>query len=247
MRDTEHKWGRGRETGRHRIPSRLQVLSCQHTAWCGARARKPRDHDLSRSGTLNWLSHPGAPGSHSWSAPDFPMLRTIWNLRKREVWFLPVSGLSLGSQGTSLFVNSGMLANAVWLAISRMPFYAPPLENPTIASPKRYILFIIFLGSIPPLPGCFGNALWRIRHSTPCILLSEHFAHRLYLLLRLSLSTRSLSRASQSVAHRMQRPLCVQLTFEDEEANEQLIWIASHKYCYTTNHSKIQWLRPALV
>ena len=31
-RKTEHKWGRGRERGRHRIPSRLQALSCQHRA-----------------------------------------------------------------------------------------------------------------------------------------------------------------------------------------------------------------------
>ena len=31
-RETEHELGRGRETGRHRIQSRLQALSCQHRA-----------------------------------------------------------------------------------------------------------------------------------------------------------------------------------------------------------------------
>ena len=50
--------GSEREKGRHRIPSRLQALSCQHRARCGAQIHRPRDHDLSQSWTL---SHPGAP------------------------------------------------------------------------------------------------------------------------------------------------------------------------------------------
>ena len=56
-------WGSrgGAERGRHRIRSRLQAPSCQHRARCGTRTRKPRDHDLSQSQTLNWLNHPGAP------------------------------------------------------------------------------------------------------------------------------------------------------------------------------------------
>ena len=62
LRDTEREQGRGRERGRHRIWSRLQVLSSQHRAWCGARTHKLRDHDLSWSRSLNQLSHPGAPG-----------------------------------------------------------------------------------------------------------------------------------------------------------------------------------------
>ena len=53
--------GRGWERGRHRIWSRLQALSCQHRARRGAWTHKPQDHDPSRSPTLNWLSHPGAP------------------------------------------------------------------------------------------------------------------------------------------------------------------------------------------
>ena len=59
--ETEHEWRRGRERGRHRIWSRLQALSHQHRAWCGAWTHKLRDHDLSRSQTLSRLSHPGAP------------------------------------------------------------------------------------------------------------------------------------------------------------------------------------------
>ena len=50
-----------RERGRHRIWSRLQALSCQHRARHGARTHELWDHDLSRSWTLNRLSHPGAP------------------------------------------------------------------------------------------------------------------------------------------------------------------------------------------
>ena len=63
LRERERQRGqrRGRERGRHRIPSRLQALICQHRARCGARTHEPRDHDLSRSRTLNRLSHPGAP------------------------------------------------------------------------------------------------------------------------------------------------------------------------------------------
>ena len=56
-RGTEHEWGRGRETGRHRVRSRLHPLSCRHRAWYGARTQKPWDHDLSQSRLLNRLNH----------------------------------------------------------------------------------------------------------------------------------------------------------------------------------------------
>ena len=59
-KETEREQGRNRERRRHRIRSRLQVLSCQHRARHGARTHELRDHDLSRSRTLNRLSHPGA-------------------------------------------------------------------------------------------------------------------------------------------------------------------------------------------
>ena len=57
--ETEREQGRGRVRGRHRIGSRLQAPSCQHGAPCGAQTHKPQDHDLSRSRTLDRLSHPG--------------------------------------------------------------------------------------------------------------------------------------------------------------------------------------------
>uniref|UniRef100_A0ABI7WZL1 Sidoreflexin n=1 Tax=Felis catus TaxID=9685 RepID=A0ABI7WZL1_FELCA len=52
--------GRGRERGRRGIPSRLQPLSCQHRARRRAQTHTLRDHDRSRSRTLNGLSHRGA-------------------------------------------------------------------------------------------------------------------------------------------------------------------------------------------
>ena len=60
-RETEWKWWRGRERERerHRIWSRLQALSCQHRAWCGAQTHKLWGHDLSRSPALSSLNHPG--------------------------------------------------------------------------------------------------------------------------------------------------------------------------------------------
>ena len=53
--------GRNRERDRDkdRIWSKLQALSCQHRARCGARTHEPWDHDLSWSQTLHRLSHPG--------------------------------------------------------------------------------------------------------------------------------------------------------------------------------------------
>ena len=59
--EREHEWGRGRERGRHWIQSRLQAPSCHHRAQRRARTHGLQDHDLSRSWTLNRLSHPGAP------------------------------------------------------------------------------------------------------------------------------------------------------------------------------------------
>ena len=59
--ERERERERGRERGRHRIWSRLQALSWQYGAWCGAQTREPWDYELSWSWTLNWLSHPGSP------------------------------------------------------------------------------------------------------------------------------------------------------------------------------------------
>ena len=45
-RQTGREWGRGKERGRHRIPGRLETLSCEHTARRGVQTHKLRDHDL---------------------------------------------------------------------------------------------------------------------------------------------------------------------------------------------------------
>ena len=50
QRETEHERGRGRERGRHRIGNRLQALSHQPRARCGARTPGPRDRDLAEIG-----------------------------------------------------------------------------------------------------------------------------------------------------------------------------------------------------
>ena len=60
-RQTKHEQGKDRDRGRHRIQSRLQALSCQHRAWCGAWTHEPWHHDLSRSRMLNRLSYLGTP------------------------------------------------------------------------------------------------------------------------------------------------------------------------------------------
>ena len=58
LRETERAWA---GEGQREREGRLQALSCQHRAWRGAWIHELRDHDLSLSRTLNWLSHPGAP------------------------------------------------------------------------------------------------------------------------------------------------------------------------------------------
>ena len=37
-----------------------QSLCCHHKAWLGTQTHQPWDHDMSRSWTFNWLSHPSA-------------------------------------------------------------------------------------------------------------------------------------------------------------------------------------------
>ena len=64
--ETECEWGRDRERRKHTIWNKLQALSCQHRAQCGARTWEQRDHDLSQSWTTYWLNHPGAPLFFFW-------------------------------------------------------------------------------------------------------------------------------------------------------------------------------------
>ena len=85
----EHEWDRKR--GRHRIWNRLQGLSCQHRAWCGARTHELWDHDLSRRWMLNCLSHPGRP-----CECIFLCLRSlVWSLGEAGDWGTKVSHMCI--------------------------------------------------------------------------------------------------------------------------------------------------------
>ena len=57
LTESKREWA---ERGKHRIWNRLQVLSCQHRAQHVAWTQELWD-DLSQSGMLSPLSHPGAP------------------------------------------------------------------------------------------------------------------------------------------------------------------------------------------
>ena len=67
--ETQCEWGRGRERGRNRIQSRLQVPSCQHRARRGAWTHELWHHDLNRSRTLT---------GRATQAPLFYIFLTRW-------------------------------------------------------------------------------------------------------------------------------------------------------------------------
>ena len=75
--------GGGAEREGDRIWSRLQALSCQHRARCGAQTHELWDHDLGQSQTLNQLSHPGAPSkTHSLNC----FWRTLGKYKRQQRW-----------------------------------------------------------------------------------------------------------------------------------------------------------------
>ena len=78
-----------RERGRHRIRSRLQALSCQHRARQGTRTHRLRDHDLSRSWRLHWLTHPGFPMYKFLCRPMFPFLLCRPSVELLHHWVTP--------------------------------------------------------------------------------------------------------------------------------------------------------------
>ena len=64
-RERDRAWtGEGQRERETQNRSRLQALRCQHRAQHGARTHGTWNHDLSRSQTLNRLSHPGAPNGN---------------------------------------------------------------------------------------------------------------------------------------------------------------------------------------
>ena len=65
LRQRDRAWtGEGQREREAQNPKQAPAPSCQPRAWRGARTHRPRDRDLSRSRTLNRLSHPGAPCAH---------------------------------------------------------------------------------------------------------------------------------------------------------------------------------------
>ena len=81
--------GEGAERGRHRIGNRLQALSYQHRARCGARTHEPWSHGLSWSQLPNRLSHPGAPGQWSFSIVECVWVWGCWEVQQR--WLKHIS------------------------------------------------------------------------------------------------------------------------------------------------------------
>ena len=104
-----------RERGRHRTPSRLQALSYQHKARCGAWTHKPWDHDLSRSQTLNQLTT---------QAPQFSsILSSVFPLP-------PLHLLSLSSEVTHCSLcSSNSLPSPVLFSVPGMPPSAAAQES----------------------------------------------------------------------------------------------------------------------
>ena len=79
-RERQCEWGRGRERGKERIPSRLLTVSTEPDE--GFDLTKPWDHDLSQ--ILNQLSHPGAPGIGLYA--PISLTSTHWCLWPRPAW-----------------------------------------------------------------------------------------------------------------------------------------------------------------
>ena len=96
-RDTHSESRGGAERDGDRIRSRLQALSCQHRARCGAQTHRLQDHDLSQSWTLNRLSHPGAPSFQE-------ILSLLWLI---SLSIIPSSSIHIAANGMISFFIFG--------------------------------------------------------------------------------------------------------------------------------------------
>ena len=86
-RERKREQGRGREEGRHRIWSRLQALSCQHSPKWGTRTHEQRGHDLSQSWRLtDWATQ--APLDQSFK-------KSHWSLKVVFAWGAWLNQLSV--------------------------------------------------------------------------------------------------------------------------------------------------------
>ena len=132
QRETEHEQERGRERGRHRIWSRLQALSCQHRARCGARTHGLRDHDLSWSQTLNQLNHPGAPDIYHFNQG----LYNNW-LQHQVVWY------SVFNKYLGTCVHSTVLDDLKHFLPIRRLIYQKYKKFPRQVSSKWYQYYVL--------------------------------------------------------------------------------------------------------
>ena len=91
----------GAERDTHRIWNRLQAPRCQQRARCEARTHEPRDRDVSRSRTLNRLSHPGAPALGSYISCPRPLLQGEQDVKKdSEFWTIYAASSPVGIELT---------------------------------------------------------------------------------------------------------------------------------------------------
>ena len=120
FRESASWGGAERKRGRHRSRSRLQALSCQHTARRGARTHEPWNHDLSQSRTLNQRSHPGCPSAYyllnetltrgAWVAQSVKRPASAQVMISRFVSSSPTSGSALTAQSLEPALDSASLS-----------------------------------------------------------------------------------------------------------------------------------------
>ena len=102
--ERERGWAGERKRERETQNSKqAQAPSCHHRAQCRARTHKPWDHDVSRSWTLNQLSHPGTP-----LLVHFYLLSLTW--AGRQEWAIQLEGMIIGEK-----FNTKTVLSTNWL------------------------------------------------------------------------------------------------------------------------------------
>ena len=116
----------GREAGskeraRHRIWSRLQVLSCQHRDWHRARIHELWDRDLNQSWTLNQLSHLDVP-IHSFFCRVFFNLHVLEGFPNLFFWLFS-SFIVLWSENIHSMISISLyLWLSMWSTLENIPY-----------------------------------------------------------------------------------------------------------------------------
>ena len=93
LRDTEHKWERGRERGRPRIQKQAPGSELLAQSPTQVQTHELWEHDLSWRQALNRLSHPGAPKTRPWKRRPFFILRNVTECQRNicKKWKSPAS------------------------------------------------------------------------------------------------------------------------------------------------------------